>query len=251
MPNLPSKPSLSATVNTGHALASGLVHCMLLNQAAGAVIDLKTATTGALTNGAAWTTSAALGGAALGFAAGATAYAGFGEGGLSHGNGAVSVFFGGPVLANTLFHFAGAIAGTGIDSYAWGIHDANTWVWTIRNVVHIQTVGLPTNGDVYTCGIAAPRGGNVKFHYKNQTTGAASQVENITNTDTPVASATPSVLGNIDNLTESWGNPLAFTYIWNRALSDAEFESLHTNPYVFISDGPATLVFPRWNSVRR
>ena len=152
----------------------------------------------------------------------------FGQGGLSHGNGNVSVFFGGTATVDATENWAGAIAGTGVDTYAWGIGDNNAWRFTLRDVAHLAATGTgPVQGRVYTVGMGYTDSTSVRFHIYDHTTEAQITPETVLSASVPGQVAAASVIGNADDGSGSWARRLSFTYIWNRVLTDAERADLY------------------------
>ena len=232
------KPAAGASINTSHAIATGLVRCVLLNEGVGSATELVGGATAALSNGAIWHSHMSAGGTLVDFP-GADDTISFGQGGLSHGNGNVSVFFGGTVTVDATENWAGAIAGTGVDTYAWGIGDDNAWRFTLRDVAHITATGTgPVQGRVYTVGMGYTDSTSVRFHIYDHTTEAQITPETVLSASVPGQVAAASVIGNADDGSGSWARRLSFTYIWNRVLTDAEFVQLHASPWCFLQYRP-------------
>lgn len=231
---LPTKIGHGTAINAGNSLASGLVRVIVLTEGASTATDRIGAGTGTLVNSAAWVTEANLGGTAVDFTAGSNAGIDFGNGGLSHGNGHVSVFYGGRVQVDAAYHDAGVIAGSGVDSYSFGVDASDKWKFTLRTVVDITMTGdSPVDGRIYTVGSGYTEATSARFHVYDQTSSAQITPETVVQGLTPAQVNASSYVGNSDPLTASWAEDLAFLYIWNRVLSDAEFVTLHANPYVF------------------
>lgn len=233
---LPTKPANGSTVNTGHSIASGIQRAMLLNEGSGTVTDIVGSSTGTLQNGATWDTDADLGGTCLDTSAGATAGVTFGENGLSYGNGDFTVYFTAkmPAIA-ARYHVAGETAGAATDGVFWGTNDSGNPQLVVAGIAEVNsTIGVLTAGSIYSIGITYDEGVSVRFYIYNQTTNNLS-ADTVLTAATPGMNATPSTLGSRRDATISWGECIGVTYIWNRTLLDSEFDSLNTNPYVFIN----------------
>lgn len=224
----------TAVINPFLPISSGLVRVVLLNEGSGSPVELVGAGTGTLENSAAWSTADTNLGTTVQFSAGTTTSINFGAGGLSHGNGDLSVFWGGecPVIGG-LEHNAGAIAGTGVDTYHFGLNTSGGGRFVLSNVVGIDAPnGQLTAGSYYTCGIAYDKSTSVRFHIYNQTTSAMVHApETVNDTNTPAQVANNSTVGSKWDATSSWGSDLGFLYVWNRVVTDAEFEQLHQDMY--------------------
>jgi hypothetical protein len=234
---LPAKPPAGSTINTGHSIASGLVRCVLLNEGSGTAKELVGSGNGTLSGDTIWTTDADMGGTCITNAGAVNGGVDFGQGGLSHGNGSVSVFFGIKILKDGNYHNGGAIAGAGVNTYTFGLHGSpsNPFLWVNRGVVEVQsTIGPVATDDVYTVGIAFTQGVQVRFHTFRHNTDATVTETIATTAGSSQISATSNVAAG-----DGGGNPLrkpqAFLYIWNRVVADSEFVTLHANPYAFIN----------------
>lgn len=225
---LPTKPT--GGINLQHPLASGLVRAFPLREGSGTAEEIIGGLAGTLSDGAAWTTDADLGGICMDFDLGRILYT---TDTLTHGNGDFSVFFGGRVFNDGNFHDAGALVGASIDSYSFGIHTNQEWKFTLRNVVDITSGITPVSGRVYTMGMAYDKGTSVLFHPYDHTTDAQVTPATIPDTNAPTQVNQQNCIGNGDNNTSSWGDNLAFVFVWGRLLTAAEFVQLHASPFAF------------------
>ena len=252
---LATKPAAGSTINTGHSLASGLVRCILFNEGSGSPKELVGAGAGTLNGGAAWATDTNLGGTSMDSGSSGTDAVNWGTGGLSYGNGNCTFFIGARIPVNAAKeHTAIETGGVAVDRIFCGVQNNGLFKLTVADVAHIQSTFTPTAGDVYTLGVGYTRATSARFHIKNQTTDVT-QSETINDTSVPLTGTTISTTNNRHDLGTpsggNWDERIAFIYVWNRVLSDAEFASLHSNPYQFITPPGSSLMFPRWGSVRR
>ena len=231
----PSKPASGATINTGHAMASGLVRCILYNQGSGSPTELVGAGSGTLTGSAAWATDTDLGGTCLDTSATVGDGVNWTANGLSYGNGDFSVFFGCriPTIAARQ-HVAFECAGGTTDGLFGGLGDSGQMQLVLADVVALDSgVGALTVADEYTIGMAYDRGVGVLFHAKNQVTDTTT-TDSVSNASLPTTSANPSATNNRRDFGTAWDDRIAFVYMWNRALVAADFASLHGDMYQFI-----------------
>jgi hypothetical protein len=234
---LPSKVATGSTINTGHSIASGLVRALLLNEGTGSPAELVGAGTGTAQASATWSTNANLGGTCALTTAVGDAWS-FGQNGLSYGNGDFSVYFTARIPATAARqHIAGEAAGSTTDGIFWGLHDSGGMQLVLADVAAIDSgIGALTVGDIYSIGMVYDRGVSVRFYGYNQTTNTL-MAETILTAATPVPSANPSTLGGRRDFGLSWGGNecIGLTYIWNRQVLDAEFDTLNTSPYIFVN----------------
>src|SRR3990167_78920 len=251
---LPAKPANGATINTGHAMASGLVRCILYNEGSGSPVELVGTASGTLVGSASWATDTNLGGTCLDTSVTTGDGVNWAANGLSYGNADCSVFIAGriPTIAARQ-HVAAEAAGGTTDGGVCGLGDSGPMQFVLADVVALDSgAGGLTVADIYTIGYAFDRGVGVLFHGKNQTADTTI-TDSVANASAPTASANPSPTSNRRSFASAWDDRLAFIYIWNRALVAADFVSLHLDPYQFISTGGRSdrpVPSPRW-CVRR
>lgn len=232
---LPSKPPSGSTINTGHALASGLVRCVLYNEGSGSPTELVGGGSGTLGGSAAWATDTDLGGTCMDTGTSISDRVSFGANGLSFGNGDMSVLAGFrcPTIA-ARGHIVFETAGGTTDGLFGGVGDSGQLHFVIADVVVLDSAAMTyVAGNIYTAGWGYDRGVSIRYHVKNQTTDTT-VTDTISSASTPTTSANPSVLGNRRDFGAAFDDRIAFVYIWNRVLADADFASLHTDPYQFI-----------------
>lgn len=233
---LPTKPASSATINTAHSIASGLVRCVLFNTGSGSPVELVGAGTGSLAGSAAWASDTDLGGTCIDTGTTLADGVNFTANGLSFGNSDVSIYAGFrcPTIA-ARSHIVFETAGGSTDGLFGGVGDAGQLHFVIADVVVLDSGAMTyVAGNIYTAGWAYDRGVSVRYHVRNQTTDTTTTDTQL-NAGIPTTSANPSVIGNRRDFGSGFDDRIAFVYIWNRVLDDTEFASLHTNPYQFIN----------------
>lgn len=248
---LPTKPPNGSTINTGHSIASGLQRCILLNEGSGSPRELVGGAFGTLVGTAAFSTDTNLGGTCINIP-----NAGDGinwtANGLSYGNGNCTVFFSCNVPTNAAAeHMIAEAAGGSTDGIFFGINDSGDWRFVLADVfIFDRAVAALNVGHVYSCAMIFTRGTSVRFYFKDQTNDTTGDTT-VNDASTPVPSANPSTLGIRRDLSNgTFKEKIAHLYMWNRALSTGEIDTLFTNPYVFINSGTDILWMPSQQIVR-
>lgn len=231
MPFFPGKPPQAAAIKTGtgDVIYDALVRGVFMREGTGDAEESVGEGVSTLNNGAAWAWNTEIGGHVIDFSAAANSNLNFGPDGLDFGNNNLTAFFAGIATVNAQFHFAGAPVGPSTDSYAFGIHDADTWTFTLRNVAHIQSTFLAEDQHRYTVAMSYTKGVSCYFDVMDWSEEPSGErtTELVLSAAAPEFVDQSATIGNIDNLDGSWRNQLSCVQIYNLAFTPSQCLSLH------------------------